>query len=77
MYRDSILRRVYKVKITKDMTIQQTIELDRRLASVFMERGMFCVGCPAGAVETIEQAAEGHNVDLDELVTALNKMLEE
>ncbi|MFP4456723.1 MAG: DUF1858 domain-containing protein [Clostridia bacterium] len=65
------------MKITKDMTIQQTIQADRRLASVFMEHGMFCVGCPVGASETIEQAAAGHNVELEVLLDALNEMLEE
>lgn len=65
------------MKITKDMTIQQTIQADRKLASVFMEHGMFCVGCPVGAAETIEQAAAGHNVELEVLMDALNEMLEE
>lgn len=65
------------MKITKDMTIQQTIQADRKLAAVFMEHGMFCVGCPVGAAETIEQAAAGHNVELAVLLDALNEMLEE
>lgn len=30
--------------ITKEMTIQQVLEMDRRSAAVFMQHGMFCIG---------------------------------
>jgi hypothetical protein len=32
------------MKITKDMTIQQVLEVDKRAAAVFMRHGMFCIG---------------------------------
>ncbi len=63
------------MKITKDMTIQQAIQVDRRLVSVFLTFGMFCIGCPAAASETLEQAAAVHNVDADKLLNALNDFL--
>jgi hybrid cluster-associated redox disulfide protein len=64
------------MKITKDLTIQQVIQMDNRAAAVFMRHGMFCVGCPAASAESIEQAAMGHNIDLDTLLDDLNEMIE-
>jgi len=32
------------MKVTKDMTISQVLEVDRRTAAVFMRHGMFCIG---------------------------------
>ncbi len=64
------------MKITKDMTIQQVLEADRRTAAVFMRHGMFCIGCPAATNENIEQAAMVHGINLDALITDLNSVFE-
>ena len=59
--------------ITKDMTIAQALEEDPECGPVFMQFGMHCLGCAIAHGETVEQAAEVHGIDLDELLAALNK----
>ncbi|MGM9979433.1 MAG: DUF1858 domain-containing protein [Clostridium sp.] len=59
--------------ITKDMTIGEVVNNDMAKAEIFMDFGMFCVGCPSAQGESIEEAALGHGIDLDALLEALNK----
>ncbi len=64
------------MKITKDMTVSQVLDFDRNLAGVFMSHGMMCIGCPSSTMESIEQAAAVHGLDLNKLLTDLNKTQE-
>lgn len=59
--------------ITKDMTIGQVVNEDASKAEILMTFGMGCVGCPSAQAETIEEAARVHGINVDELLTALNK----
>ena len=59
--------------ITKDKTIGDVIKENPQLAETLMRFGMGCVGCPSAQVETLEQAAEIHGINLDDLLEALNK----
>ena len=59
--------------ITKDMTIGEVVRQDANKAEVLMSFGMGCVGCPSAQAETIAEAATVHGINLDELLTALNK----
>ncbi len=61
--------------ITKDMTISQLLILDSGCAEILMQAGMHCIGCPASAGESIEQAAAVHGIDADKLVNDLNAYL--
>ena len=61
--------------VTKDMTIQQVLEMDINTAGVFFAMGMHCVGCPSSIGETLEEAAMVHGFDADMLVTKLNENL--
>ena len=61
------------MKITKNMTIKELLELDESLAEVLMGFGMFCVLCHIGEAETIEQAASAHGIELDFLLEKLNE----
>ena len=58
--------------ITKDTTIGQLLALDPGCAEVLMNAGMHCIGCPASAGESIEEAAAVHGFDVNELVDKLN-----
>ncbi|MCI5727206.1 MAG: DUF1858 domain-containing protein [Clostridium sp.] len=58
--------------ITKDMTIGEIVRADMSKAEILMNFGMGCVGCPSAQAETLEEAAEVHGINLDELVKALN-----
>ncbi|NMA96272.1 MAG: DUF1858 domain-containing protein [Clostridiales bacterium] len=63
-------------RITKDMTIADVLAVDRGTAAIFMQYGMHCIGCPVSSSETVEQAGAVHDVDVDELIDALNDYLE-
>ncbi len=40
---------------------------------ILMRFGMGCVGCPSSQMESLEEAAMVHGLDLDKLMTALNE----
>ena len=63
--------------ITKEMSLTQVLSIDRGTSQVFQDFGMTCLGCPFAMMETIEQAAAGHGVNVDELVDQLNAYLAE
>ncbi len=65
------------IKVTKDMTIGQILEIDRRTAPLFMEFGMHCLGCPMSTNESVEAACITHGVSADELVEKLNEFFED
>ena len=59
--------------ITKDMTIREVIMEKQEAAEILMTFGMGCVGCPSAQMETLEEAAAVHGMNLDNLLAALNK----
>lgn len=60
------------MEITKDAVIGQLIRQKPEAVQILMSFGMGCVGCPSSQMETLEEAALVHGLDLDELLTALN-----
>ena len=64
------------MKVTKDMIITDVLEMDRETAQFFFEVGMHCLGCPASAGETIEEACAVHATDADALVDKINAFLD-
>ncbi len=63
-------------KITKDMTIAEVIEVDERLQDILAGFGMHCFTCPMCSMETLEEASEVHEIDLDLMLKKLNEFLE-
>ncbi|MDY6078189.1 MAG: DUF1858 domain-containing protein [Eubacteriales bacterium] len=64
------------MKITADTLIGDIIEGDvnvEAIAEVLMGVGMHCLGCAIAHGETVGEAAEVHNVDVDELIRRLNE----
>lgn len=59
--------------ITKDMLIGDILKSHPEAAEILMRFGMGCVGCPSSQMETLEQAAMVHGLDLDSLMNELNK----
>ncbi|MDD2396969.1 MAG: DUF1858 domain-containing protein [Tissierellia bacterium] len=59
--------------ITKDMTIREVVMAKQEAAEILMTFGMGCVGCPSAQMETLEEAAAVHGMNLDNLLAALNK----
>jgi hybrid cluster-associated redox disulfide protein len=63
------------MQATKDMLIQQVIELDEGTAEILMNSGMHCLGCAMAHGESIEQACAVHGIDADALVGEINGYL--
>ena len=61
-----------KVEIKKTMTIDDVLKLNPNFAELLTSYGMHCFGCPFSRMETLEQAAEVHGFDVDELLEKLN-----
>lgn len=61
-------------KITKDMIIDDVLQLDEKLGEVFLGFGMHCIFCHLGLEETVEEAALVHEVDADFLIKKLNEV---
>lgn len=59
--------------ITKDMTLGQVLQTNPTSAQVFLKWGIHCSGCPAASMETVEQGAMMHGINIDELIEDLNK----
>ena len=62
-------------KITKDMTIAEVLKQNENLKEVLMGFGMHCFSCPCALGETIEEAAEVHDLDINILLEKLNEQL--
>ncbi len=60
--------------ITKDMTIGEILVKDQNVVPVLLEAGMHCLGCPASQMETLEEAAAVHGIDIDELMAKINSL---
>ena len=61
------------MKITEDMMVFQVLDLNENLKTVLQDHGMSCVGCPGAMQETLKEAAEGHDIDIDALLEDLNR----
>ena len=59
--------------ITKDMTIGEVLQIDEKLADVFMGFGMHCVSCPVSQMETVEEACVVHGMDPNFVLKKLNE----
>jgi len=63
-------------KVTKEMLIAEILQMDLGLVPILMNHGMNCVGCPSAQHESLEQAAEVHGMDADQLVEEMNVFLQ-
>lgn len=59
--------------ITKDMLIGELIRQKPEAIEILMRYGMGCVGCPSSQMESLEEAAMVHGIDLNSLLKALNQ----
>ncbi|MBQ8082179.1 MAG: DUF1858 domain-containing protein [Clostridia bacterium] len=63
--------------VTREMSLNEVLSLDKGTARVFMDFGMTCLGCPFSMMESVEQACAAHGADPDEVVDQLNAYLAE
>ena len=64
-------------KVSKDMLIGQLLQIDANIAPILMRAGMHCLGCPSSQMESLEEAAMIHGLDVDVLVNQINDFLGE
>lgn len=60
--------------ITKEMTIAEVLAMGAKYDVVFERNLLTCAGCPGADMETLEQAAAGHGLDLETLLKELNEI---
>ncbi len=70
------IERRTKMAFTKDMTVAQILRANPKTAEVFMRYGMHCLSCPGATGESVEQAAQVHGFDADQILEDLNKVNE-
>lgn len=64
-----------KGPVSADMNISDVVRDHPKVAEVFTEYGLHCIGCAISEFETIEQGAMGHGMDretIDNLVGEIN-----
>ena len=61
------------MKIEKDMVIGDILELAPEKAEILQEVGMHCLSCPAALMETLEEACQVHDIDVEDVLKELNK----
>lgn len=58
--------------VTKDMLIGEIIQMNEKYPEILLGAGMHCLGCPASAGESLEEACAVHGIDVEELLVRLN-----
>lgn len=62
--------------ITKDMTITEIVSKYPKTVEVFQRYGMGCFGWMASRYENLEQGAQAHGIDVDQMLKDLNESAE-
>ena len=61
------------MNIKKNTKIGEIVEKYPDKVEILLNAGMHCLGCPASQAESLEEACEVHNIDVDELLEKINK----
>ena len=61
-------------KYNKDMTIGEVISDNEKAKAVLMGFGMHCFSCPMSQMETLEEAAAVHGVDVKFMIEKLEEL---
>ena len=64
-----------KVEVTKTTQIGEVLRINPNVKEVLMGFGLHCFGCPMSQMETLEEAAAVHGVDVDLMVEKINEFL--
>lgn len=68
--------KMLKKGITKNMTLGEVVQKYPETVDVMVKHGLHCFGCHLASMETIEQGAIGHGIDVKELLKDMNKAVE-
>ena len=64
-------------QVTKSTMIGELLQIDENSAPILLNIGMHCLGCPSSQMESLEEAAMVHGLDVDVLVNQINDFLGE
>ncbi|SJZ30295.1 DUF1858 domain-containing protein [Selenihalanaerobacter shriftii] len=64
------------MKITKDMAILEVLKEYPEARDVFVKHNLGCSDCLGANSEKIKDVAQSHDIDLDELVSDLNDLVD-
>ena len=64
-------------KFNKNSTIGEVLASNEEYAVILQGFGMHCLGCPMSQMETVEQAAMAHGVDVEFMMATLDRDLVE
>ena len=64
------------MEITKQTIIGDMLKEDQGIAMILMQQGMHCVGCPASAGESLEEACRVHGLDADAVLEAVKEYMQ-
>lgn len=59
-------------RFTKDTTIGEVLQTKPELKNVLEGFGLHCFGCPMSQMETLEEACQVHDIELDFMLKKLN-----
>jgi len=75
MKRKKIKKKIEKIKIDKNISINRLISKYPKLLEFFMRKGHFCIGCPY-ANETLEEFCLNHGISFKKLKKEILDFLE-
>ena len=64
-----------KIEVTKTTQIGEVLRINPNVKEVLMGFGLHCFGCPMSQMETLEEAAAVHGVDIDLMMEKINEFL--
>lgn len=65
------------MELSKDITIGELVRNHPNTVKVLMGFGLGCVGCPSAQAESIAEACGVHGLEVEEMMEALNKVIDE
>jgi hybrid cluster-associated redox disulfide protein len=63
-------------KVTQDMIVSDVLKIDKGTVPIFFKNGLYCLGCPSAAGESLKDACAVHGIDVDKLVRELNEYMD-
>ena len=63
--------------VTKEMNILEIAQKHPESVEIFHKYGLGCFGCAAARFENLEAGAKVHGIDVDEMVNAMNDIIEQ
>jgi hybrid cluster-associated redox disulfide protein len=61
------------VKVTPEMIVSDVLKIDKGTVPIFFKNGLYCLGCPSAAGESLEDACAAHGIDVVKLIGELNE----